>query len=124
MKWYRKAEEHGDKEAYGYIGLFYAKGLGVKKDLNHAVQYYITGAQKGDAKSQVLLANAYSKAKGIGYDSEKALYWYKQAGKNGSIEAMKELGDIYETGRLGVKKDERESRYWKDIAEKAEKKQK
>ena len=53
----------------------------------------------------------------------KALYWYKTAAKNGNVNAMKELGYIYETGRLGVKKDPKEAQYWKDMAERAGKKQ-
>ena len=48
-----------------------------------------------------------------------ALYWYKKAALNGNINAMKELGYIYETGRLGVKQDLQEARRWNDMAEKA-----
>ncbi|WP_278542021.1 tetratricopeptide repeat protein [Oxalobacter formigenes] len=118
MRWFRRAAENGDKGAFVDIGIMYSKGDGVKKDLNHAVQYYILGAHNGDA-AQALLGNAYSDGKGIEQDTDKAMYWYKQAAKNGSIEAMKELGYIYESGRLGVKKDQKEAQRWKDMAEKA-----
>ena len=115
--------EHGDYDSYADIGMMYSRGDGVKRNLNHAVQYYIFGAQKGSTYSQALLGNAYAYGKGIQKDIEQALYWYKQAARNGNVNAMKELGYIYETGRLGVKKDPKEAQYWKDMAERAGKKQ-
>ena len=58
------------------------------------------GAQKDEPDAQALLGTSYALGTGITQDNEKALYWYRKAAENGSIEAMKELGYIYETGRL------------------------
>ena len=120
VKWYRLAAEHGDNSAYVDIGILYARGRGVKKDPNRAVQYYIMGAQKDEPDAQALLGTSYALGTGITQDNEKALYWYRKAAENGSIEAMKELGYIYETGRLGVKKDLDEAERWNAMARKAE----
>ena len=80
------------------------------------------GAQKDEPDAQALLGTSYALGTGITQDNEKALYWYRKAAENGSIETMKELGYIYETGRLGVKKDLDEAERWNTMAKKAEEK--
>jgi TPR repeat protein len=61
--------------------------------------------QHGDAQSQLQMGKALVEggANGVQPNYKKAAYWYGLASTNGSIEAMARLGELYQTGRGGVK---------------------
>ena len=49
-----------------------------------------------------------------------AVFSVRERHETGSIEAMKELGHIYKTGRLGVPVNKQEAQRWNDRANEAE----
>jgi len=55
-EWYRKAADQGDQEAQYYLGVCYADGRGVPKDLSKAAEWWRKAADQGDGRAQNNLA--------------------------------------------------------------------
>ena len=49
FKWYQKAANMGNVDAFYNLGFCYESGTGVSKDLNKAFEWYMKGAQKKHA---------------------------------------------------------------------------
>ena len=94
------------------LGHSYYLGTGVRKNLNHAVQYYLMAAEKDHPKAQYLVGDAYEKGRGIAKDCERALFWYQKAAENGEIMAMDRLSQIYLTGLCGQAENHEEGMRW------------
>jgi len=76
------------------IGYMYERGLGVKKDLKRAVEFYEMSANDGFAPAAFLTANAYLKGIGVKKDLKKAIYYYNIAAKGGNKQAAEMLKEI------------------------------
>jgi TPR repeat protein len=76
------------------IGYMYEKGLGVKKDLKTAVEFYRMSANDGFAPAALLVGNAYLKGIGVKKNLREAIYYYEIAAKGGNKEAIKILNEI------------------------------
>jgi TPR repeat protein len=76
--------EYKDGSAYsaGKLGWAYQKGLGVKPDLDKAIELYEFAASRGMTYWQYLLAHAYDQGY-LGFDvnPEKRDYWLNQSYK-------------------------------------------
>jgi len=107
----RKTAEHGDAEAQHYLGLSYATGEGVSKDLTEAVKWLRKAAEQGNAAAQNSLGDCYRKGEGVPKDSSEAVKWYRKAAENGSAGAQFSLGDCYLNGE-GVPQDGAEATKW------------
>lgn len=58
----------------------------------------------------------YIKGIGTNADSREGVSWLTESAKNGWRSAMQVLGDAYEQGALGLKKDLGEARKWHEKA--------
>ena len=83
----RKVAEQGDAEAQYNLGLAYANGIGVAKDLEEAVKWYRKAAEQGDVQAQYYLGNAYGLGQGIAQDEEEAVKWLLKAAAQGHQDA-------------------------------------
>jgi len=102
---YMLAKQDDDKSQYN-VGLIYANGLGVTKDLTQAQTWYEKAAKQGNAKAQYNLAQLYQVAgEEDPHAYEKAKYWYEKAVEAGVVEAYNNLGTLFLEG-LGAAKDE------------------
>ena len=101
---YSLAKEDNAKAQYN-VGLIYANGLGVKRDVAEAQKWYEKAAKQGNAPAQYNLGQLYQSV-GIQdpHAYEKAKYWYEKAVEGGLKEAYTNLGVFYFQG-LGVEKD-------------------
>ncbi len=54
--WFAKAAEQGHKRAQNHLGLLYARGEGVEKDLAQAAHWYAKAAEQGFDKAKQALA--------------------------------------------------------------------
>lgn len=101
---YPLAKQDNAKAQYN-VGLIYANGQGVRKDLNAAQKWYEKAAKQGNAAAQYNLGLLYQSA-GVNnpHAYEKAKYWYEKAVESGLREAYTNLGALYAQG-LGVEKD-------------------
>lgn len=94
-----------DSEAQFKIGLTYAQGLGIKKDLDEAVLWYRMAAEQGHVKAQIILGWIYSHARAREYigwifpsrdfdtsdDLDQAIEWYRKAAEQGDPVAQLNL---------------------------------
>jgi hypothetical protein len=52
MKWYRKAADQGNANAFQNLGFMYEKGLGVPQDNTEALKWYRKAADQGQPDAQ------------------------------------------------------------------------
>ena len=111
VKLYRKAAEQGNADAQYNLGLCYAKGVGVTKDLTEAVKLFRQAAEQEDAKAQYNLGRCYARGYGINKDSAEAFKWFRKAAEQENELAQYNLGWCYIKG-VGIAKDETEALKW------------
>ena len=103
--------EQGDAMAQYNMGLLYRDGLGVDKDPEQALQWFMRAGAQGDPVAQVEVGDLYAGvALGLA-DYKSAAEWYRQAAEQGDAVAQRKLGELYQRGR-GVDKDEELAAYW------------
>ncbi len=117
-----QAAKAGDLESQHLLGRMYEKANGVPRDLDVALRWYRSAADKGHAASQRRVAAAYAfGVGGVKKDEVEALKWLKLAAESGDTRAQKQLAEGYRRGAGGLPKDEKLAREWLDKAEKNKK---
>ena len=85
----------GDYQAQYDVALMYANGLGVARNLEHALHWTRLAAEKGHVSAQYLLANSYQQGQGTEKNVVKALTWYQRAAEKGSEKANLKLAKLF-----------------------------
>jgi TPR repeat protein len=126
--WYRKAAEQGNLYAFYSLGGMYERGEGVPQSLSEALRCYckstdddlygdwdpdavtnmwLGAAELGDAKAQYLYGHRQVFYGDFGGDSkykqqryEEGARWLRKAAEQGYTAAQKELGRLYEDGKV------------------------
>lgn len=99
--------KEGDPKAQFNVGLIYAEGKGVNKDIYQAMEWYKKAAEQGNTAAQYNLSKLISQRP----DSkdpraqERVRYWLEKAAEGGRKEAVNDLALLYLKGD-GVKKNE------------------
>ena len=106
-----QSAEQGDAEAQCYLGFHYAKGEGVEKDYNEAVNWFRKAAAQENAEAQFGLGICYNEGKGVKEDKTEAVRWYYKAAEHGLDAAQYNLGLCYGNGE-GVEQDYTEAARW------------
>ena len=96
--------EKGDLQAQVDLGLLYAAGNGVAKDLGKAAKWHRKAADQGFARAQFLLAMEYAQGAGLKPDQAEAARWFRRAADQSLPEAQFALGKCYANGE-GVSED-------------------
>lgn len=104
VKEFRAAAEEGHADSQFNLGLMYEKGIGVGKDENEALTWYLKAALQGNAYAQFNLAVLYENGRGSDVDFVEAHQWYRRAAAQGDGLAVGNLGMLYLRGQ-GVEKD-------------------
>jgi len=105
---YNMAKE-GDPKAQYNVGLIYANGRGVQKDMEQARKWYEKAAKQDNGPAQYNLGQIYHAAgENDPHGYEKARYWYEKAVEAGVMQAYNNLGALYLEGK-GVKKDQQKA---------------
>jgi len=111
---YKKAKEsfliatnNNDNKAMLVLGIIYANGDGVSKDLNKSFKWFEKSANAGNTHAYSKLGNIYASKK----DFENAFIWFEKAALKGDAKAAYNLGYFY-TGGLGVKMDLKKAFKW------------
>lgn len=104
FNWYFKAAEQGSDTGEFYMGYFYAKGYGVKKDVNQSFEWYSKAVKHGNPHALNNFAYCYEQGIGTSIDLPKAAYYYEKAAKMGNTTAQKNLAKCYKKG-IGVNID-------------------
>lgn len=111
VKWYSLAVAQGHPMAQYNLGVCYASGFGIQKNLAEALKLYRKSAEQGYAKAQYNLGYYYHIGEGIEKDFEKAVLWYRKAAKQGDVPAQNNLGRCYQFGE-GVEENYEEAVKW------------
>lgn len=96
MRWYLKAAAQNNAAAQFYIGTFYSKGLGVPKDYDKAMEWYLAG--QNHAHAQYSIGFFYHHNSSGYFHYVKAIKWYQLAANQGHAEAQYTLGVLYDEG--------------------------
>ncbi|NOZ54176.1 MAG: sel1 repeat family protein [Gammaproteobacteria bacterium] len=88
--WQNLAEE-GQPEAQVFVGLSYANGWGVKKNIDEASNWYMRAAENNSPSGQFLLGLHYVTTGINQYDVRVGIKWLKRAADNGDKGAIKFL---------------------------------
>ncbi|CAG8434545.1 6970_t:CDS:2 [Ambispora gerdemannii] len=98
--WYNIAANEGDKIAQRGLAICYSEGIGVEKDVKHALTWLTKPANQGDGFASAQIGWSYLKGIGIVIDARNAVYWFLKSTEN----SMFRIGDGFRTG-AGVVKD-------------------
>jgi TPR repeat protein len=115
MKWYLKvtenSEDWGTLHAQLSIGDMYAKGQGVEKSPQKAVEWYRKVANRDFAEGFTRLGVMYRKGEGVSKDYVEAYKWFSKAAGYHDLEAYVYLGLMHMHGE-GVARDYAEAYKW------------
>lgn len=83
------------------IGLRYADGRGVARDLAAAAGWFDKAARQGVAPAAYRLGSAYEKGFGLPRDAAQSILWYGKAADAGNVRAMHNLAVMLAEGANG-----------------------
>ena len=68
FQWFSKAAQQGNVDAQYNLGVYYYKGLGVKKDIREAVKWFKLAAQQNNSDAQNHMGICYADGSGVEKD--------------------------------------------------------
>jgi len=107
---WKQAAEAGQADAQFDLGVLYAQGLGVKRDLTLAARWYRHAADQGNLEAEFALGQMYSRGWGVPRDEQDALRWFELAA-NGLDSDGPPTGWATLDG-YGVAQDPKQAAYW------------
>ncbi len=110
---FKAGADAGQAEAEFDLGVMYAQGLGVLRDLNVAAQWYRKAADQGNAEAQFALGQMYSHGWGVPRDTADAIRWFEMAN---SVDSDGPPTDWMSIDGYGVQKDAEQAAYWYKLA--------
>ena len=113
----RTAALAGSAAAQYEIGMRYAEGRGVTRDLKIAAQWFEQSANIGLAPAQYRIGSLYEKGLGVAKDNAAAKNWYQKAAEGGNIRAMHNLAVLTAEGTDGKPDYANAAQWFKKAAE-------
>ncbi len=110
---WRSAADAGQAEAEFDLGVLYAQGLGVKRDLTAAMSWYRKAADQGNAEAEFALGQMYSRGWGVPRDETDALRWMEMASDPVSDGPPTDWARIE---GYGAQQDQKQAVYWYERA--------
>jgi hypothetical protein len=111
IKAWSRSAAWGNADAEYNLGVCYANGNGVPKDLVAAVKWWRRAAGRGEAKAQHNLGCCHYTGSGVDQNVVMAFKWWRLAAKGDLAEAQFNLGRCYASGN-GAAKDPVEAAAW------------
>jgi uncharacterized protein len=112
LYWIRRAAERNHLGAQYFLGVEFATGEHVRRNLKQSAQWYQRAARAGHAEAQYNLAQMYWTGEGVRRNPRKAREWLEASAKNADLLALRALSEAYETGGFGYTADSRKARLW------------
>jgi TPR repeat protein len=106
---WKAAADAGQAEAEFDLGVLYAQGLGVRRDLTTAANWYRKSARQGNAEAEFALGQMYSRGWGVPRDEADALRWFQMAN---SVDSSGAPTDWTRVEGYGMPQDQRQAAYW------------
>ena len=110
---WKAAAEAGQAEAQFDLGVLYAQGLGVQRDLTVAERWYRKAAEQGNAEAEFALGQMYSRGWGVPRDEADAMRWMEMAN---SLDSDGPPTDWSLVEGYGVEQDQKQAAYWYELA--------
>jgi hypothetical protein len=101
--------------AQGLMGVAFASGQGVEKDMTEAAKWFRKAAEQGSAEAELTLGLCYDHGDGVMKNSEESVRWLQKAALQDNAEAQCSLGVDYTTAD-GVAKDLVQADKWFSLA--------
>lgn len=103
----KAAAEHGGKVAQNELGWMYYTGELVERNSQKAFEWTMKAVNNGHPSGMETLFRMYRDGDGVAKNEQQALKWLEVASRNPDEcgVAASELGECYEYGLLGLKKD-------------------
>ena len=106
---WKAAAETGDAEAQFDLGLLYAQGLGVRRNLSEAERWYRMSARQGNAEAEYALGLLYSRGWGSPRDEADAIRWLQMAN---AVDSEGPPTDWTPLEGYGINRDPKQAVYW------------
>ncbi len=103
--------QQGDASSQFELGLKFAKGDGVEKNLDEAARWYRKAADQGDASAQCNLGFCYYNGLGVAKDLSEAFRLFEASANQGNADAQANLASMYELGQATPKDDSKALEY-------------
>jgi TPR repeat protein len=113
FKEWKAAAEAGEAEAQFDLGVLYAQGFGVRRDLAVAASWYRKAAEQGNSEAQFAMGQMYSRGWGVPRDTADALRWFQMANTPDADGPRTEWAQI--EGH-GIQQDAAQAAYWYRLA--------
>ena len=113
--WYRRLAKTGDPRAQTSLGLMYARGYGVTKNITEAHRWWNFAAAQNDPGAQYNLGLTYAQGEGVAVDHARAARWFREAARRGHVQAQHNLGLLHHEGK-GVPQDPVTAYFWVRVA--------
>ena len=92
VRYIRMAAERGYAKAQCELGVMYANGEGVPRDMKKAFDLFMKAAVQGLAIAQCNVGIAYRVGEGVDKDVNQSFIWLKKSADQGYTEAQFNLG--------------------------------
>ena len=112
--------EAGDAEAQSRLGVLYAQGLGVEKNVDRARELFQQSYEQGNPFGAYNLASLYAMGTGVKKDCRKALAILHSPAESGNPVAQVNLASLYADGSICTKRDLDKAVHWYTEAAKQE----
>ncbi len=113
----RSSANEGNSAAQLELGMRYAEGRGVTRDLALAASWMEKAARQDFAPAQYRLGALYEKGLGVPKDLDKARQWYQRAAERGNVRAMHNLAVLLADGASGKPDYSSAAQWFKQAAE-------
>ena len=113
FKEWKASADAGQAEAQFDLGVLYAQGLGVRRDLTEATKWYRKAANQGNAEAEFALGQMYLRGWGVPRDEADAMRWFQMAN---SVDSDGPPTDWTPVAGYGVEKDSKQAAHWYRMA--------
>ncbi len=110
---WKAGADAGQAEAQFDLGVLYAQGRGVQRDLTEAARWYRKAAAQGNAEAEFALGQMYSRGWGVPRDEADALRWFEMANNPDSDGPPTDWALIE---GYGMEQDQKQAAYWYELA--------
>jgi len=110
---WKASAEAGQAEAQFDLGVLYAQGRGVQRDLTEAAGWYRKAAEQGNAEAEFALGQMYSRGWGVPRDEVDAMRWFQMANDPDSDGPPTDWALIE---GYGMEQDQKQAAYWYQLA--------
>jgi TPR repeat protein len=111
FRWFQRAAEKGNRDAFVLLADCFQKGLGVKANAVTAVSWLQRAVDADHADAIGLLGECYLDGSGVDRDVATAIKLFRRAADAGCAESMVHLAMCFQNG-IGVQKNVEEAQEW------------